>query len=126
MRWPRYYEGPNKDEYIETGRERYSGFDLEGRAFILMHTTSDNYNYQVISVDADYKESDDVGGLLEEAFHFIIDGAEEEDRDQVLYRIMTAMPIEELDESYTETDEYVNLDLGYIIPGLIDMWEVLE
>lgn len=112
-------------EYLKLARERYAGYDLEGRAFILMHNTSQGYNFNFACVDADYKDSDDIGGLLEDAFHFIVDNTADDCIEDELYRQMDAMLYEELSEDAKKYDEYVNLDLGYVIPGMIDSWEVL-
>lgn len=61
--------------------------------------------------------STDIAGALEETLHRILenDGTEED-----VYAIMGAsIPSEEEREALEEFDEYINIDLGYCIPGLI-------
>lgn len=64
--------------------------------------------------------SDDVSGALENTLHRILDaGGTEED----VCRIMGAkIPTDEELKELEEYDEFSWIDLGYVLPALIDMW----
>ncbi len=114
------------EEIKKTALLRYG--KLSGKPLMLYHTTTDGLNYHVVEVE---KESDDIAGLLEAAFHDIGDrftpylknGELNLLFDNAVYTIMGAVKEEELDETLKEYEEYTNLDLGYVIPGLIDVIE---
>ena len=64
--------------------------------------------------------STDISGALEETLHRILDanGTEED-----VYRIMGAkIPTEDELKELEEFDEFIWIDLGYVLPGLIDLW----
>lgn len=65
------------------------------------------------------KGSDDISGALEMTLHRILEaGGTEKD----VYRIMGAkIPT---DEERAELEEFVDIDLEYVLPGLIDMWNI--
>lgn len=67
------------------------------------------------------KGSSDVAGALEETLHRILEaGGTEED----VKRIMGAeIPTDEEIKDLEEYNDYIDIDLGYILPGLIDTWE---
>lgn len=67
------------------------------------------------------KGSDDITAALENTLHRIIEvGGTEED----VYRIMGAkIPTEKELSELEEFNEFIWLDLGYVLPGLIDFWE---
>ena len=67
------------------------------------------------------KGSTDCSGALEMTLHRILEaGGTEND----VYRIMGAkIPTDEELKDLEEFDEFVWIDLGYVLPGLIDMWE---
>lgn len=67
------------------------------------------------------KGCDDISGALEMTLHRILEaGGTAED----IKRIMGAEnPTEEEMEELEKYDEYISIDLGYVLPGLIDMWE---
>ena len=67
------------------------------------------------------KGSTDIGGALEMTLHRILDaGGTEKD----VYRIMGAkIPTEEELKELEEFDEFVCIDLGYVLPGLINFWK---
>lgn len=65
--------------------------------------------------------SDDIHGALEETLHRILD---ENGTEEDVYRIMGAkIPTEDELEELEEFSEFIYIDLGYVLPGLIDMWE---
>ena len=68
--------------------------------------------------------STDISGALEETLHRILEaGGTEND----VYRIMGAkIPTDEELKDLEEFDEFVWIDLGYVLPGLIDLWEESE
>lgn len=119
------------EEIKKTARDRYysiSGGDKEifnGVDLMLYHTTADGLNYHVVEVDKD-SMTDDIGGLLEKAFHDIVDRTAEQYLEEVAYIIMGAIPFDELDPDLEKYGEYTELDLGYVIPGLIDVVEGME
>lgn len=65
------------------------------------------------------KGSDDISSALEMTLHRILEaGGTEKD----VYRIMGAkIPT---DEERAELEEFVDIDLEYVLPGLIDMWNI--
>ena len=68
------------------------------------------------------KGSDDISGALEMTLHRILEaGGTEKD----VYRIMGAkIPTDEERAELEEFDEFVDIDLEYVLPGLIDMWNI--
>lgn len=70
------------------------------------------------------KGSDDISSALEDTLHRILEaGGTEND----VYRIMGAeIPTESELEELEEFDEFFWIDLGYVIPGLIDYWKESE
>jgi len=66
------------------------------------------------------EESDDISGALEDTLKRVIESGNEDE----LYSIMGAFipTIEEMDE-LEEFEEYVSIDLGYVLGGLITVWE---
>lgn len=70
------------------------------------------------------KGNTDISGALEMTLHRILktDGTEDD-----VYRIMGArIPTEEELKDLEEFDEFSWIDLGYILPGLIDLFEEIE
>nr|DAO66686.1 MAG TPA: steroid receptor coactivator [Caudoviricetes sp.] len=65
--------------------------------------------------------SDDILGALELTLHRLIDnGATPDD----IFRIMGAYVATETElQELMEYDEYIDIDLCYILPSLIDMWK---
>lgn len=87
-------------------------------AIITFHHTADGY----VSRNAiTQRGSSDIAGALEMTLHRILEaGGNEED----VYRIMGAeIPTEEELKELEEFDDYTVIDLGYVLPGLIDVWE---
>lgn len=70
------------------------------------------------------KGKDDISGALEMTLHRILEaGGSEND----VLRIMGAkIPTEEELKELEEYDEFSWIDLGYVLPGLIDLWEEKE
>ena len=108
-----------KQEIMEIAKERYSqfGIDIEKKTLMVYHTTNDNFYFSVVRVD---KKSDDIAALLEEAFYDIVDSVNPNHLQDALWRIMGAVLSYGEEDIY---DEYVPLDRGYVIPGLIDSVE---
>lgn len=70
------------------------------------------------------KGNTDISGALEMTLHRILeaDGTEDD-----VYRIMGArIPTEEELKDLEGFDEFSWIDLGYILLGLIDLWEEIE
>lgn len=67
------------------------------------------------------KNSNDIASALENTLHRIIEaGGTEED----VYRIMGVnIPTEKELSELEEFNEFIQIDLGYVLPGLIDLWE---
>lgn len=67
------------------------------------------------------KDNDDIYNALEDTLHRILEaGGTAED----VYAIMGAeIPTEEEWFELEEYDEYIPIDLGYVLPGLIDSFE---
>lgn len=93
----------------------------ENEIIITYHITTDGwFSRNAIT----RKGNSDVAGALEETLHRILEaGGAEED----VKRIMGAeIPTDEEISDLEEYNNYVNIDLGYILPGLIDAWEEKE
>ena len=72
-----------------------------------------NYNC-IISEDRD-----DISGALEDTLHRVIESGNEDN----LYYIMGAfIPTDEEIQDLEEFDEYISIDLGYVLGGLITVW----
>lgn len=89
----------------------------EGEVIVEFHLHTEYYSRNCIT----QKGSTDISGALEMTLHRILEaGGTEED----VYRIMGAeIPMEEELKELEEHDEFIHLDLGYVLPALIDMWE---
>lgn len=70
------------------------------------------------------KGNTDISGALEDTLHRILEtGGTDED----VQRIMGAkIPTETERKELEEFDEYTEIDLGYVLPGLIDIWEEVK
>lgn len=91
-----------------------------GEVIVRYHLCNEYWSRNAITV----KGGDDIAGALEMTLHRILEaGGTPED----VYRIMGAtIPTEEEWKDLEEYDEYVSIDLGYVIPSLIDLWEETE
>lgn len=70
------------------------------------------------------KGSSDISRALEMTLHRILeaDGTKED-----VYRIMGAdIPTEKEMKELEEYDEFIYLDLGYVLSGLIDSWKEIQ
>ena len=92
----------------------------DGEVIVQYHLCNEYWSRNAIT----RKGSDDIAGALEMTLHRILesDGTSED-----VHRIMGAViPTEEEMKELEEYDEYISIDLGYVIPGLIDLWEEME
>ena len=65
------------------------------------------------------EDSDDISGALEDTLHRIIESGNEDEA----YSIMGAfIPSDEETQELEEFDEYVSIDLSYVLGGLITVW----
>ena len=89
----------------------------ENETIVTFHLCNEYCSRNAITV----KGSNDISGALEMTLHRILEaGGTEND----VYRIMGAkIPTDEELKDLEEFDEFVWIDLGYVLPGLIDMWE---
>lgn len=92
----------------------------DGEVIVQFHLHNEYWSRNAITE----KGKDDISGALEMTLHRILEaGGTEKD----VCRIMGAtIPTEEEWKDLEEYDEYVNIDLGYVLPGLIDLWEETE
>lgn len=82
------------------------------------------HNEYVIRNTITEKGSTDISGVLEMTLHRILEAGGTENDVQ---RIMGArIPTEEERKELEEFDEYTEIDLGYVLPGLIDIWEEVK
>lgn len=89
----------------------------ENEHLVKFHLT----NEYVVRYAIEENESDDILSSLEMTLHRILEsGGTAETVAEILGAIIpTDQDWKELDEF----SEYVPLDLGYVLPGLIDFWE---
>ena len=78
-------------------------------------------------------ENLDIYGCLEDTLHRIWDSADEEsaeERKERIGEILGAIPDSEvydvLNEEQIENDELLYIDLGYVLPGLITCFTILD
>lgn len=88
----------------------------EGEVIVEYHLCHEYWSRNCITE----KGNDDISGALEMTLHRILEsGGTEKD----VYRIMgSKIPTEEELKELEEFDEFSWIDLGYVLPGLIDMW----
>ena len=89
---------------------------------VRFNTTSSYCNYYFIARDKDIS-SIDIAGAIEDTLHRIIEASNEEDAEDNIAWILGAVNEETLTaeevEEMEEHSEYIYIDLGYIIDGLI-------
>lgn len=92
----------------------------ENEVIVEFHICNEYWSRNAITV----KGRDDISGALEMTLHRILEaGGSEND----VMRIMGAkIPTEEELKELEEYDEFSWIDLGYVLPGLIDLWEEKE
>lgn len=90
----------------------------EDEVLVTYHITTDGW----YSRNAIIRQgSDDISAALEDTLHRILEaGGTEND----VMRIMGAkIPTENELKELKKYNEYISIDLGYVIPGLIDYWK---
>lgn len=89
----------------------------ENETLVTFHLCNEYWSRNAITV----KGSDDISGALEMTLHRILEaGGTEND----VKRIMGAeIPTEDELKELEEFDEFSWIDLGYVLPGLIDLWK---
>ncbi len=126
-----------RNEIIKTARDRYytiangsCGEYFDGVALLMYHLTTDGLKYHVVEIPKEHKDSTDIGGLLEGALHDIADRTAPKYLEKTVYSIMGAIPRNELSDNLfseqIEAEEYTELDLGFVLPGLIDNICIIE
>ena len=92
----------------------------ENETLVTFHLCNEYWSRNAITV----KGNDDISGALEMTLHRILEaGGTEND----VKRIMGAeIPTEDELKELEEFDEFSWIDLGYVLPGLIDLWEERE
>lgn len=70
------------------------------------------------------KGSTDILGALEITLHRILEAGGSENDVQTI--MGAKIPIEEERKELEEFDEYIEIDLGYVLSGLIDMWKEVK
>ena len=90
----------------------------DDEVIVRYHLCNEYWSRNAITI----KGSDDISGALEMTLHRILEaGGTEND----VKRIMGAkIPTDEERAELEEFDEYIDIDLGYVLPGLIDMWNI--
>ena len=92
----------------------------ENETIVTFHLCNEYWSRNAITV----KGSDDISGALEMTLHRILEaGGTENDIKRIMgAEIPTGDELKELEEF----DEFSWIDLGYVLPGLIDLWEESE
>ena len=92
----------------------------ENETIVTFHLCNEYWSRNAITV----KRSDDISGALEMTLHRILEaGGTENDVKRIMgAEIPTGDELKELEEF----DEFRWIDLGYVLPGLIDLWEESE
>ena len=92
----------------------------ENETLVTFHLCNEYWSRNAITV----KGNDDISGALEMTLHRILEAGGTEDD---VKRIMGAeIPTEDELKELEEFDEFSWIDLGYVLPGLIDLWEESE
>ena len=126
-----------RNEIIKTARDRYytiangsCGEYFDGVALLMYHLTTDGLKYHVVEIPKELKDSTDIGGLLEGALHDISDRTAPKFLGETVFSIMGAIPRDELENTLfseqIEAEEFTELDLGFVLPGLIDNVSIIE
>ena len=91
----------------------------EGEVLVEYHLTNEYVTRNAISTAG----TTDLYGALENTLHIILDNGGCE--DDVYYIMGAKIPTEDEMKELEEFEEYTSLDLGYVLPGLIDSWKEL-
>lgn len=70
------------------------------------------------------KGSDDISTALESTLHRILESGGSP--DDILEIMGAIVPTDEEMIELEEFEEFISLDLGYVLPGLMTCWEVCE
>ena len=92
----------------------------EDEAIVEFHMCHEYWTRNAIT----QKGSTDILGALEMTLHRILEACGSENDVQTI--IGAKIPIEEERKELEEFDEYIEIDLGYVLPGLIDMWKEVK
>ena len=91
----------------------------DGEVLVKYHLHNEYVTRNAIATDG----TTDLYGALENTLHIILDNGGRE--DDVYYIMGAKIPTEDEMKELEEFEEYTSLDLGYVLPGLIDYWEEL-
>lgn len=92
----------------------------EDEAIVEFHMCHEYWTRNAIT----QKGSTDILGALEMTLHRILKAGGSENDVQTI--MGAKIPIEEERKELEEFDEYIEIDLGYVLPGLIDMWKEVK
>lgn len=92
----------------------------EDEAIVEFHICHEYWTRNAIT----QKGSTDILGALEMTLHRILEAGGSENDVQTI--MGAKIPIEEERKELEEFDEYTEIDLGYVLPGLIDMWKEVK
>lgn len=92
----------------------------EDEAIVEFHMCHEYWTRNAIT----QKGSTDILGALEMTLHRILEAGGSENDVQTI--MGAKIPIEEERKELEELDEYIEIDLGYVLPGLIDMWKEVK
>lgn len=89
----------------------------EGEHLVKFHLI----NEYVVRYAIEEDESDDILASLELTLHRILESGGT--TETVMEMLGAIIPTDQDRKELEEFNEYVPLDLGYVLPGLIDFWE---
>ena len=92
----------------------------EDEAIVEFHMCHEYWTRNAIT----QKGSTDILGALEMTLHRILEAGGSENDVQTI--MGAKIPIEEERLELVEVDEFIEFDLGYVLPGFIDMWKVVK
>lgn len=92
----------------------------EDEAIVEFHMCHEYWTRNAIT----QKGSTDILGALEMTLHRILEAGGSENDVQTI--MGAKIPIEEERKELEEFDEYIEIDLGCVLPGLIDMWKEVK
>ena len=92
----------------------------EDEAIVEFHMCHEYWTRNAIT----QKGSTDILGALEMTLHRILEAGGSENDVQTI--MGAKIPTEEERKELEEYNEFLWIDLGYVLPGLIDLWEEKE